>query len=595
MRSRTYTFLNQLFALGLFLFLTGCGGGGSSSSTAGTGAITAKIVAASPSQTVLQKASAALFQKSGITTTLPDAVTIRLSVSGPGMGTISKEFPVADGKGTVDGVPVGTGRLLVVEALNASGTAVYGAKVNNITVTEGQTSDTGTVTLTPLNVFTTAMLSGRTLSFNTSEPESGSITYNIDGTFSRTSYTFAKTTTGTWSINSSGQLLLNDSDSTVSTVTLTNSSSTAMTASVNVSRPNGSSSNIITSFAASTGTTNYSISGKVTINGSGMAGVSIATNGISTTTLADGSYTISGLQNGNYTLTASNNDYLFTPSSIATTVNNANVTEQNFTATIVAPSTYSISGTVTSGGSALSGVTITTSGGSTTTLADGTYTINGLQNGNYTLTASKSGYSFTPTSLAVTVNGANVINKTFTGTTTVPSTYSISGKVTCSGNSGISDVIVTATLAASSYSATTQSDGSYTISGVPNGSYTLTSSKSSYSFSPSSITLTVNNANVTGQNFTGTSTLSSTVIACEFSGSHSCVEYYGTIDSTICSYNGATYVGSSCPTVNLTGGVCTNNNSSGSIIYYRQYFYSPSNPTSVQIACTGVGYTWSAN
>jgi hypothetical protein len=69
--------------------------------------------------------------------------------------------------------------------------------------------------------------------------------------------------------------------------------------------------------------------------------------------------------------------------------------------------THSISGTVN--GASL--VTMTLSGastGTTTTGVGGVYTFTGLSNGSYTVTPSKTSYTFTPTSLPVTVSGANV-------------------------------------------------------------------------------------------------------------------------------------------------------------------------------------------
>jgi hypothetical protein len=47
------------------------------------------------------------------------------------------------------------------------------------------------------------------------------------------------------------------------------------------------------------------------------------------------------------------------------------------------------------------------------------------------------------------------------------------------------------------------SDGTYFIN-IAIGSYTLTPSMSNYAFVPTSISVPVNNANVTGQNFTAT-------------------------------------------------------------------------------------------
>jgi hypothetical protein len=50
----------------------------------------------------------------------------------------------------------------------------------------------------------------------------------------------------------------------------------------------------------------------------------------------------------------------------------------------------------------------------------------------------------------------------------------------------------------------TGDDGSYSFTNIQNGSCTITPSKSQYTFSPQSITVTVNNSDVTGQDFIGT-------------------------------------------------------------------------------------------
>ena len=83
------------------------------------------------------------------------------------------------------------------------------------------------------------------------------------------------------------------------------------------------------------------------------------------------------------------------------------------------------------------------------------------------------------------------------GTTT---TYTISGTVSTSAGVGISGV----TVSRGGASTTTNSSGQYTLSGVANGSYTLTPSLSGYTFSPTSRSVSVSGANITGQNFTGT-------------------------------------------------------------------------------------------
>ena len=83
--------------------------------------------------------------------------------------------------------------------------------------------------------------------------------------------------------------------------------------------------------------------------------------------------------------------------------------------------TFLISGTVTSSGSGLSGVSMAltgTSSASTTTNASGNYSFSGLSNGSYTVTPSKTGYTLSPTNIAVTISGADQTGKNFTATAT---------------------------------------------------------------------------------------------------------------------------------------------------------------------------------
>lgn len=76
--------------------------------------------------------------------------------------------------------------------------------------------------------------------------------------------------------------------------------------------------------------------------------------------------------------------------------------------------TYSISGTVASSGAGLQGVTMTLNSSTTaTTDASGNYTITGLANGSYSITPSKSGYTFDPTNSTQTVNSANITGVNF--------------------------------------------------------------------------------------------------------------------------------------------------------------------------------------
>ena len=76
-------------------------------------------------------------------------------------------------------------------------------------------------------------------------------------------------------------------------------------------------------------------------------------------------------------------------------------------------------------------------------------------------------------------------------------TYSISGTTDAAG----ATVTVSAN-GSTAGTATADASGSYTISNVPNGTYTVTPSLASYTFTPTSASVTVNGANVTGVNFT---------------------------------------------------------------------------------------------
>jgi trimeric autotransporter adhesin len=80
-------------------------------------------------------------------------------------------------------------------------------------------------------------------------------------------------------------------------------------------------------------------------------------------------------------------------------------------------STFSVSGTVTSGGSGLSGVTINLTGAATqntTTNSSGNYSFSGLSNGMYKITPGDTGYTFTPGSISARVNGADLTGQDFT-------------------------------------------------------------------------------------------------------------------------------------------------------------------------------------
>ncbi len=83
-----------------------------------------------------------------------------------------------------------------------------------------------------------------------------------------------------------------------------------------------------------------------------------------------------------------------------------------------------------------------------------------------------------------------------------PQTFSISGTISpAAGGSG-----ATVTLSGAANATTTaDSSGNFTFSGLANGTYTVTPSHAGYTFTPSSLSVTVSGANITtGMNFTAT-------------------------------------------------------------------------------------------
>jgi hypothetical protein len=94
---------------------------------------------------------------------------------------------------------------------------------------------------------------------------------------------------------------------------------------------------------------------------------------------------------------------------------------------VTSTSGYSISGTISPAASG-SGSTLALSGAasaSTTADASGAFTFSGLANGSYTITPSKTGYTFTPASQPVTVSGANVTGVAFSISQDPPVSHSV--------------------------------------------------------------------------------------------------------------------------------------------------------------------------
>ena len=178
----------------------------------------------------------------------------------------------------------------------------------------------------------------------------------------------------------------------------------------------------------------------------------------------------------------------------------------DFNATAVA-AYYNASGRITCGGTGLSNVTVTVTGKPPVlTDVNGDWEVVGLADGgSYTAIPSLTGYTFSPGYLAFTISGADETGLDFSATAP-GTTYSISGTIQTAGGAGLTGVTVTAGF----HSAITGVGGTYTIPGVPAGTYTVTPSLSGYTFSPATISVTVG-PNATGINFTASGAPPSTV------------------------------------------------------------------------------------
>lgn len=207
----------------------------------------------------------------------------------------------------------------------------------------------------------------------------------------------------------------------------------------------------------------HAISGTV----SGAVGASLSLVGTSATTVAGtgGFYQFTGLPDGDYTVKPSLAGYAFTPGSAPVTLAGANRSGVSFTASPTSAPTYSISGNAGIAGAAvlLSGPVSKT----TTAATDGSYQFAGLAEGTYTVIPSLSGYTF-GSAVTVTLAGADRSGVSFTASA-IPATHAICGDVSPMGPA----VSVSVTDGTQTLPVPVNDDGSFRISGLHDGSYTV--------------------------------------------------------------------------------------------------------------------------
>lgn len=208
-----------------------------------------------------------------------------------------------------------------------------------------------------------------------------------------------------------------------------------------------------------------------------------------------GDYQVTGIfYNDTITLTPAKAGYTFSPANQTFTNIQAN-TPFNFIANLI---NYTVSGTIIENNIPLSNVTINYGSSSTTTNANGQYSVSIPWHTNVTIIPLKIGYKFSPTQVSY-----NQIeqNQLCNFTATALAQYSVSGYVTKSDNSPLSNCQITI--------------GNATNSTDANGFYSLTIYESDtplqiiplkigYTFSPSVIHHNNLTNNLINQNFTAT-------------------------------------------------------------------------------------------
>ncbi|HWS54490.1 MAG TPA: carboxypeptidase regulatory-like domain-containing protein [Pyrinomonadaceae bacterium] len=178
-----------------------------------------------------------------------------------------------------------------------------------------------------------------------------------------------------------------------------------------------------------TGSSGFTISGKVLNGTAGLAGIPVrlasTTTGFTArtaTTAADGSYSFTSVPGGRaYTVTPSSAVFNFTPATRSYAALAASQTAQNFA--VASRKTYYITGRVAkTTGNSLAGVTVTLTNSAGVVVktvksgADGVYWLTAIPAGlNYTVRPAFTGWAFTPATRSVNNLSANVSGQGFVG------------------------------------------------------------------------------------------------------------------------------------------------------------------------------------
>lgn len=343
----------------------------------------------------------------------------------------------------------------------------YQTATQNVTVTAGQATTAnftlsaaaaGTVSGKVTSISTGGLIVGATVKYS-----GGSTTTNSSGVYS---FSNVPGSTQTFTASANGYLSRSSTITVNGTTTLNFQLSTA-----------------------------GQIAGKVTTSsGAPVAGATVTMTGgviattVTVTTNSTGNYISGWVPIGSYAVTASATGLATT--SATTTVNTGATSTVNISMGSGGGGggVGSVTGKVTniSNGAALSGATVSYSGGSTTTNSSGVYTFSSVTAGTYNFTASANGYLSRAVSVSVTAGA------TTTSNFQVATAGKIVGTVKNGSGAAIGGATVTVKggLIATTVSLTTSSTGTYATSWIPVGSYTVTVAKSGFTTQSKSANVT---------------------------------------------------------------------------------------------------------
>lgn len=290
------------------------------------------------------------------------------------------------------------------------------------------------------------------------------------------------------------------------------------------------------------GGTTGTLTGTVTnTSGAPLDNVVVMSGSASASTAADGTYTLENVNAGTATVTASLTGYQSAPQNVTVTAG-ANTTVPVIQLTPINPG--GITGTVVnSGGTGISGASVTGAGLTATTNSSGAFTLSNVPAGSVALTASAPNYQ--PASETVTATAGNTT--TAPAMTLLSNLGNVTGKVTDTSN----NPIVGASVSFGGGNTTTDSTGSYSFTNIPAGTIQLVASATGFQSVTQNVTVT--GGATTTANFTLTST----------SGSPGTVTGTVTNISTQGVISGATVKWNTISTTTNSSGVYTLNNVGG--------------------------------